>query len=112
MSEMFQFTGGGVGVMADPADNAEMHDVPHHESGTRISFEVVNVGDTSGNARVAVELDDTFAADWQSSLLDPGQSETGFVPLGRLEEGDHAVLVFVNPGAGQADHETNTFGVE
>jgi hypothetical protein len=109
--EMFQLMSGGVGVMPDPSDNAALHDVPHHDSGTRISFEVVNVGDVGGNAKVSVELDDIFAADWQSSLLDPGQHEAGFVSLGRLEAGDHSALVFVNPGSGQSDHETNQFNV-
>jgi hypothetical protein len=109
--EIFQLTGGGIGVMPDPADNPGMHDVPHHESGTRISFEVLNVGDTGGNAQVGVELDDVFIANWQSSFLDPGQQEIGFAQLGRLDEGDHTVLVYVNPGSGQSDHETNQFNV-
>ena len=108
---MFQFTGGGIGVMPDPADNSGMHDVPHHESGTRISFEVLNVGDAGGNAEVGIELDDVFVADWRSTFLDPGQQETGFVQLGRLDERDHTVLAFVNPGSGQSDHDTNQFSV-
>jgi hypothetical protein len=109
--DMFQFTTGGIGVMPDSADNPMMHDVPHHESGTRISFEVVNVGDAGGNAEVGVELDDVFVGNWQSGFLDPGQQETGFVRFGRLDEGDHTALVFVNPGSGQSDHETNQFSV-
>jgi hypothetical protein len=109
--ELFQLVGGGIGVMPDPADNPDMHDVPHHESGTRISFEVLNVGDAGGNAQVGVELDDVFISNWQSRFLDPGQEETGFVQLGRLDEGDHTVLVFINPGSGQSDHETNQFSV-
>lgn len=111
MTDMFQLTGGGIGVMPDPADNTGTHVVPHHESGTRISFEVLNVGDTGGNANVAVELDDVFNTSWQSSFLDPGGQETGFVQLGRLSEGAHSVLVFVNPGSGQSDHQTNGFDV-
>jgi hypothetical protein len=108
---MFQFTDGGIGVMPDPADNAGTHDVPHHESGTQISFEVRNVGDAEGNADVGVELDDVFSGGFKSSVLSPGQQETGFVSLGRLGEGTHTVLTFVNPGSGAADHETNTFAV-
>ncbi len=111
MSAMFEFTGGGIGIMADPEDNPDAHDVPHHDAGTRISFEVVNVGDTGGNAEVGVEVDDVFLASWQSSFLDPGQSEAGFVSLGRLTVGDHSVLTFVNPGSGAADHETNDFSI-
>ncbi|BCH31103.1 hypothetical protein MesoLjLc_30330 [Mesorhizobium sp. L-8-10] len=109
MSAMFEFTGGGIGVMPDPDDNPNGHVVPHHESGIRISFQVVNVGDAGGNADVGVEVDDAFLTSWQSSFLDPGDSETGFVSLGRLAEGEHTVLTFVNPGSGQADHESNTF---
>jgi hypothetical protein len=85
--------------------------VPHHESGTRISFAVVNVGDAGGNAEVGVELDDVFVKNWKSDFLDPGQQQAGFVNLGRLTEGKHTVLVFVNPGSGKSDHETNTFNV-
>ena len=81
-----------------PADNPNGHVVSHHESGIRISFEVLSVGDTGGNAEVGVELDDAFVTNWQSSLLNPGQQEVGFVQLGRLEEGEHSVLVLVNPG--------------
>lgn len=111
MAAMFQLVGGGIGVMPDPADNPDSHEVPHHESGTRISFEVLNVGDAGGSARVTVELDDVFHSDWQSSQLNPGEQEAGFVQLGRLSEGEHSVLTFVNPGSGQADHDTNTFDV-
>lgn len=35
--------GGGIGVMPDPDDNPNNNVVPHHESGARISFEVLNV---------------------------------------------------------------------
>jgi hypothetical protein len=111
MSAMFELTGGGIGVMPDPEDNPAGHVVPHHESGTRVSFSVVNVGDAGGNAEVGVELDDVFIDKWTSTFLDPGQQQSGFVSLGRLSEGDHEVLAFVNPGSGQADHETNNFNV-
>jgi hypothetical protein len=30
MSEMFELTGGGIGVMPDADDNEDMHVVPHH----------------------------------------------------------------------------------
>jgi len=111
MAAMFQFTGGGIGVMPDPADNADTHNVPHHESGTRISLEVLNVGDNGGNANVDVELDGVFNTSWQSSFLNPGEQEVGFVQLGRLSEGEHSVFIYVNPGSGQSDTETNVFGV-
>jgi hypothetical protein len=111
MAAMFELTGGGLGVMPDPEDNDAGHVAPHHESGTRISFSVVNVGDLGGNAEVGVELDEVFNQSWTSDFLDPGQQQAGFVSLGRLAEGDRNVLVFVNPGSGQADHETNSFNV-
>ncbi|MGL3104652.1 hypothetical protein [Bradyrhizobium sp. BR 1432] len=112
MSAMFELIGGGIGVMPDPEDNEAGHVVPHHESGTRVSFSVVNVGDAGGNAEVGIELDDVFTNNWTSDFLDPGQQQAGFVGLGRLLCGEHEVLIFVNPGSGQADHETNTFTVE
>lgn len=112
MSLMFELVGGGIGVMPDPADNAGNHDVPHHDAGTRISFEVINVSDIGGNARVGVEVDDTFFTEWQSQNLNPSEKEVGFVSLGRLAPGMHRVLIYVNPGSGQRDHDENTFDVE
>lgn len=111
MSSMFNLVGGGLGVMPDPDDNPDNYVGPHHDAGTRISFEVLNVGDANGNATVSVEINDVFFTDWQSQPLDPGSREVGFVSLGRLTEGQHSVLAFVNPGSGQSDHETNTFDV-
>jgi hypothetical protein len=111
MSARFEFTGGGIGVMPDPDDNPDGHVVPHHDSGTRISFTVVNVGDAGGNAEVGVELDDQFNTSFTSEFLDPGQQQDGFVSLGRLFQSQHTVLTVVNPGSGQADHETNTFDI-
>jgi len=111
MSAMFQFAVGGIGVMPDPSDNAASHNVPNHESGLQISFQVSNFGDEDGVAKVGVELDDAFAVEWTSGSLTPGQDATGFVSLGRLNEGTHTVLTFVNPGSGQNDHATNTFEV-
>lgn len=112
MSSIFELVGGGLGVMPDPADNPGNHVVPHHEAGTRISFEVLNVGDSGGNARVGVEVDDTFVTEWQSRYPDPGQSEAGYASLGRLSQGRHTALVYVNPGSGQSDRNTNIFNVE
>ena len=112
MSSMFELVGGGIGVMPDPADNPDNHMVPHHEAGTRISFEVLNVGDAGNNARVGVEVDDAFVTEWQSQYLNPGEREVGYVSLGRLSEGQHTVLTYVNPGSGQADHDSNTFDVQ
>jgi hypothetical protein len=111
MTALFEFVGGGLGVMPDPSDNIASHDIPNHESGTQISFEISNVGEVSGNAEIGVEVDDQFVGNWQSSLLEPGFQETGFFSLGRLSEGEHTVLVFVNPGSGQSDHQSNTFDV-
>lgn len=112
MSAMFELVDGGLGVMPDPDDNPDNHVVPHHESGTRVSFEVLNVGDAGGNARVGVEIDDVFLTEWQSQFLDPGSREVGYVSLGRLTTGEHTVLAYVNPGSGQADHSTNNFEIE
>lgn len=111
MPAMFQLTGGGIGVMPDPADNPDRHQVPHHDAATRVSFQVVNVGDESGNARVGIELDDVFQMEWTSPQLAPGEQAVGVAGLGRLAEGEHEVLAFVNPGSGTSDHETNRFGV-
>ena len=111
MAAMFQLVGGGIGVMPDPDDNPENHNVPHREAGIKITFEVLNVGNPGGNATVGVEVDDTFVTNWTSSFLDPGGSEAGSVSLGRLSPGDHTVLIYVNPGSGTADHEDNTFNV-
>jgi hypothetical protein len=111
MAAMFQLVGGGVGVMPDPSDNPDNHQVPHHDAGLKITFEVINVGDVGGNADVGVELDDTFMMDWQSSFLDPGSREVGSASLGRSDAGDHTVLIYVNPGSGAADHDDNTFNV-
>src|ERR1700730_12975077 len=98
--------------MPDPADNPGNHVNPHHDSGTRISLEVINVGDSGGNARVGVNVDDVFVTEWQSPFLDPGNSAVGFASLGRLSQGQHTALTFVNPGSGDSDHDTNTFDVE
>lgn len=111
MPAMFELVGGGVGVMPDPDDNPAGHVVPHHESGTRISFEVLNVGDAGGNAKVGVEVDDSFVSEWQSPQLEAGESGVGYVSLGRLAAGSHKALVYVNPGSGRADHEHNEFDV-
>jgi hypothetical protein len=111
MPAMFDLMNGGIGVMPDPADNGAGHIVPNHESGTQISFEVINVGDEPGIAEISVELDDQFAGSWQSSLLEPGFQEPGMLSLGRMSEGQHTVLVFVNPGSGQSDHQSNIFNV-
>ena len=112
MSAMFELVGGGIGVMPDPEDNPDNHAVTHHEAGASISFEVLNTGDAGGNARVGTEIDDTFVTEWESRYLDPGQSEIGYVSLGRLSQGRHTVLIYVNPGSGQSDHSINTFAVE
>lgn len=112
MTTMFELASGGIGVMPDAADNPDSHEIPHHDSGIAISFEVLNVSDSGGNARVGVEIDDTFVTDWQSQYLEPGQNEVGYASVGRLSKGEHTVLVYVNPGSGQSDNSTNTFNVE
>ncbi|MEU9609012.1 hypothetical protein [Streptomyces sp. NPDC048057] len=111
MSEMFELATGGVGTMPDPDDNPDGHDVPHHDAGTRISFEVRNAGDASGTARVGVEVDDTFIQEWPSPSLLPGESTPGYVKLGRLSQGEHTILIYVNPGAGTIDHAESVLNV-
>ncbi|MEV5312795.1 hypothetical protein [Streptomyces sp. NPDC052610] len=112
MSAMFELGDGGIGVMPDPSDNPDNHNRPHHDAGTRISFELANVGDAGGNARVGVEVDGNFVEEWSSDFLNPGDpAVAGFVRLGRLGEGSHNVLIFVNPGSGSRDHTENTFDV-
>lgn len=111
---LFEFTIGGLGVMPDPADNPDGHVNPHHDAGTRISFEVINVGDAGAVARIGVEVDDQFIEERETEQIEPGMTGFDYVSLGRLSEGDHTVLVYVNPGSGNpaADHAENTFGVE
>jgi hypothetical protein len=109
MSAMFEFLSGGIGVMPDPDDNPDGHIVPHHDAGLQISFEVVNVGKTAGIARVGVEVDGQFIMEWMSEQIEPNASMAGFVSLGRLAEGSHEILIFVNPGSGRNDHQTNNF---
>jgi len=106
MSAIFELAEGGIGVMPDPDDNPDGHVVPHHDAGVQISIEVGNVGDENGVATVSVEVDDVFVTDWQSDPLDPGQTQAGRISLGRLAEGPHTILVYVNPGSGQNDHQT------
>ena len=108
---MFNLVGGGLGVMPDPDDNPDGHDVVHHDAGVQISFEVANVGGVGGNAKAGIEEDDSFFDEWESDFLDPGQEQAAKVSLGRLSEGQHTVLVFVNPGSGSQDHDDNTFTV-
>jgi hypothetical protein len=109
---MFELKGGGIGVMPDPDDNPNNNDVVRADSGVRVSFEVCNVGNAAGTARVDVEIDDTWIGGWESEQLEPGQCTYGYVSVGRLSEGEHTALDYVNPGSGQNDHETNTFTVE
>jgi hypothetical protein len=109
---MFELKGGGLAVMADPDDNPNNNDVVRSDSGVRVSFEVCNVGNAAGTARVDVEIDDTWIGGWESEQLEPGQCTFGYVSVGRLSEGEHTALDYVNPGSGQNDHETNRFTVE
>jgi hypothetical protein len=109
---MFDFIGGGIGVMPDPDDNPNNHVVPHHESGTRISFEVLNVGNAGGEATVDVYINGKFVEAWQSRYLNPGEREVGYVSLGRLSEGRHKVEIYLNPSSGRADYDWNEFDVQ
>jgi hypothetical protein len=108
MSAMFEFGGGGIGTMPDPDDNPDGHVVPHSDAGLLISVEVGNVGDEPGVARVGVEVDDVFVIEWESPQLAPGETTAGRISLGRFGPGTYTILVFVNPGSGQKDHDTST----
>jgi hypothetical protein len=99
-------------VSVDMNDNPQNHNVPHHEAGLKISFGVTNVGNKRGTASVGIEVDDHFLKEWKSSSLDPGKEESTFVSIGRLSQGEHTVLIYVNPGSGKFDHATNTFEVQ
>lgn len=99
-------------VSIDDADNPDHHAVPHHDAGLKISFGVTNVGNKEGAARVGIEIDDTFFKEWKSPSLKPGQGAATLVSIGRLSQGEHTVLIYVNPGSGQFDHATNTFQVQ
>jgi hypothetical protein len=112
MSAKFELADGGIGVMPDPADNPQRHAVPHHDAGTRISFDLLNVGDVGGTAQVTVECDgEVIASVWTSGQLAPGCPDTGLVSLGRLDEGPHRVTVHIDPGAGSRELQTNEFRV-
>jgi hypothetical protein len=66
------------------------------------------VGDGDGVATAAVEIDDVWVTDWQSGPLGTHRTATGYVSLGRLSEGPHTILVYVDPGSGQHDQQTTT----
>jgi hypothetical protein len=108
MSAMFELGGGGVAVMPDPDDNPDGHVVPHSDAGVQITVEVGNVGDEPGVVRVGVEVDDEFVTEEESDELAPGETAVVRINLGRFDPGEHVILVFVNPGSGQNDNETNT----
>lgn len=99
-------------VSVDDADNPDNHNVPHHDAGLKISFGVTNVGTKAGAATVGIEVDDKFLKDWKSPSLSPGQGASTLVSIGRLTQGQHTVLIYVNPGSGRWDHATNTFDVQ
>lgn len=99
-------------VSINDADNPDHHAVPHHDAGLKISFGVINVGTKAGVARVGIEIDDNFFQEWRSPSRKPGEWATTFVSIGRLSQGEHTVLIYVNPGSGQFDHATNTFEVQ
>ena len=81
------------------------------DTGVQISCEVLNVGATGAHAKVVVEVDNLIFDEWESDFLDPGQGQAAKMSFGRLAAGDHEVLVFVNPGSGAQDHDTNSFTV-
>jgi hypothetical protein len=111
-SSMFELTSAGVGVMPDPSDNPAGHISPHSEAGTRISFELVNVGGSAGVARIGIEINDTFFEEIESEQIEVGMTWAAYSSLGRLSPGSHEVLVYVNPGSGSNDHGTNRFELE
>lgn len=102
----------GLLVSVDDEDNEAGHAILHSDSGTKVSFSVFNVGTAAGSCTVDVEVDGTWITTWTSSELQPGWSEAPEVKgLGRYPRGWHEFLVYVNPGAGSADHLKNTVDV-
>jgi hypothetical protein len=55
-----------------------------------------------------VEVDDLFVAETDMEELAPGETTAVFFNLGRMDAGQHVILVFVNPGSGQHDHAETT----
>ena len=109
MSAMFEFGNQGLLVNADMNDNSDNHPNPHHDAGIALSFDVYNVGDEPGEARVGMECDGTFIAEWTSPTVAPGQNAAAYESIGRFPAGEHTFLVYVNPGSGNAnaDHAEN-----
>ncbi|AIR99135.1 hypothetical protein SGLAU_15765 [Streptomyces glaucescens] len=113
MSAMSGPADGGIGFTPDPADDPDGHDVPHHDAGTRISFEPADVGDAGGDGRVTAECDgNAVGPEWTPGHLDPRDPDTGHVGLGRPGTGSHEVLIYVDPGSGSRGHATARFGAD
>jgi hypothetical protein len=102
----------GLLVNVDDEDNDAGHAILHSDSGTKVSFVVFNVGTAAGSCVVDIEVNNTWIKNWTSSDLQPGGSESVEVKgLGRYSAGWYEFLVYVNPGAGYADHLTNNVDI-
>ncbi len=111
-SALFVFSG-GLAVSPDDEDNPDNHVVLHHESGTKVSFVVANVGTAPGAATVGIQVDGVFVTEWTSWEVQPGADATPpeVKGIGRYPEGSHTFLAYVNPSAGSADNVTNTVDI-
>jgi hypothetical protein len=110
----FEFDPQGLLVSPDDTDNPDGHVVPHHDAGTKVSFAVLNVGTAPGQARVGIEVDDSFITEWVSEDVEPGSSASPpeVTGIGRYGSGEHVFLAYVNPGSGTNDNVENRVNIE
>lgn len=87
-------------------DNEANHNIPHHESGTKVSFGVVNVGTGTCSCEVTVFVDDQERARWSSATIPPGAQDappgTFLNGIGRFDAGEHVFKATVDPADAQA----------
>ena len=102
----------GLLVNPDDYDNPNNHVVLTSDAGTKVSFSVANVGGEGGTCKVGLEVNNQWVQEWESSWLEPGESEAPEVRgLGRYPEGWSEFLAYVYPGAGHHDHLTNNVNI-
>lgn len=102
----------GLLVNPDDHDNPNNHVVLTSDAGTKVSFSVANVGGEGGTCKVGLEVNNQWVQEWESSWLEPGESEATEVRgMGRYPEGWYEFLAYINPGAGHHDHLTNNVNI-
>lgn len=112
MGAMFELGPQGLRIRSDPNDNQQNHPNPHHESGLVAVFEIANVGDAEGEAKVGTLVDDNFHSEWASGQVPVGGAINAVHPIGRHSAGDHLFVIYVNPGSGRSDHLENRITVD